>query len=312
MQILAQEWICLKSIVVGKNQNLKVMFVKELFKKYTHYKDVLRKIARQASCYQGKMLCELNRKIYFTKYNFEINQENPKITVSLTTHGKRIYFLHYVLDSLYTQTLRPYRVCLYLTKDEYTNLPLMLKKFEPWLQIKEVEDLKSFKKFIPALLHAKEKEIIVSLDDDFLYPPTMVEELYSLFLSHKKKGFFSFLGFHHVSGDEFLGHTGIGCLWNTEMFNEQNYPEFFNLEYIKSIEKSNDDLWISKFLISKDIKTYSCYDYVDGIGLYVPLFSADMNALTWSGGHESEKYISAKDNVLLNNQFEQYFLGEKH
>lgn len=286
--------------------------MKELFKKYMHYKDILRKIARQASCYQGEMLCELNRKIHFTKYHFETDWENPKITVSLTTHGKRIYFLHYVLDSLYTQTLRPHRVRVYLTKGEYTNLPLMLKKFEPWLQIEEVENLRSFKKFIPALLNASDGEIIVSLDDDFLYPPTLIEELYHLYLHHDK-GLLSFCGFDCIKASEFLGHCGLGILWNTEIFNNKNYPEFFNLDFIRKIKKSNDDLYISKFCSARGIKTYCCHDFFEAINLYVPLPSADMEALTWRGGHGSSKYITEDDNRLLIKKFEQYFLeGNKN
>lgn len=264
-------------------------------------------LGRQTVYQQGLMLGELNRKICFTDYGFSLHSDEPKINVTLTTHGKRIFYVHYVLDSLYTQTLRPNKVFLYVTQGEYTSFPAVLKKFQPWLEIIEVENLRSFKKFIPALLNANKEELYVSLDDDFLYPPSMIDELYSLHLSHKND-FVAYAGFHRIKDDEYLGHAGLGILWNPKIFNPRKNPKFFDINFIKNLHKSNDDLYISKFLKARGIRTFCCHDYFDVIAMFVPLPSSELNALTWRGGEKDKNsYISKKDSELIVKELDDYF-----
>lgn len=282
-----------------------------ILEKIRNYKKILTILGRQTVYYQGLMLGDMNRKIYFTEYDFSVSNVDPKINVSFTTHGKRIFYVHYMLDSLYTQTLRPSKIFLYVTKGEYVRYPSILKKFEPWLQIIEVENLRSFKKIIPALLNAKEDELYVSLDDDFLYPPSMIEELYYLHLLHQND-FVSYAGFHAKKNNEYAGHAGIGVLWNPKVFNPKRFPSFFNVDFIKGLSKSNDDLYIARFLQQQGIKIFSCYDYFDVIDTFVPLPSSEINALSWRGGEKKDGfYITKDDNDLIVKQIDEYFWGSK-
>mgnify|MGYP003290044106 CR=1 FL=1 len=103
-----------------------------------------------------------------------------QIIVSLTTYGERIYSVHRTIESLMQQTMKAARIILWLSEDEYDdqNLPIVLKKMqERGLEIKYCPDYKSYKKLIPTLQLDKES-IIITVDDDMIYPAYMIENMY--------------------------------------------------------------------------------------------------------------------------------------
>lgn len=106
--------------------------------------------------------------------------DNEKIIVSLTTYGERIYSVHRTIESLMQQTMKASRIILWLSEDEFDdkNLPIILKKMQDrGLEIKYCPDYKSYKKLIPTLQLDKES-IIITVDDDMIYPAYMIENMY--------------------------------------------------------------------------------------------------------------------------------------
>jgi hypothetical protein len=100
------------------------------------------------------------------------------IIVSLTTHKKRIFDVPYVIESLLEQTLKPNKIILWLTEGEYNNIPLMLKhQQERGADIRYCANFRSYKKLIPTLKEYPD-DIIITVDDDIIYPNDMVENLY--------------------------------------------------------------------------------------------------------------------------------------
>ena len=78
-------------------------------------------------------------------------KNNNNITVSLTTFGKRIDDVYLAIESIAKQTLKPNRVILWLSKDEFFNkkLPITLTNLQKrGLEIKYCKDLKSYNKII--------------------------------------------------------------------------------------------------------------------------------------------------------------------
>lgn len=106
--------------------------------------------------------------------------EGSELIISLTTYGERIYTVHLVIESLFMQTLKPCRIILWLAEDEFSDckLPLsLLSKKERGLEIRYCQDIRSYKKLIPCremFPHAN----IVTVDDDVIYPPDFLENLY--------------------------------------------------------------------------------------------------------------------------------------
>jgi hypothetical protein len=113
-----------------------------------------------------------------------ISAESSGITVSLTTFGSRISEVYLAIESIGEQTLKPGRLVLWLTKNEYATLPQSLKSLEyRGLEIREYKDIRAYKKLIPSL-HAFPNEIIVTIDDDIIYNQEMLETLVT---AHKNK-----------------------------------------------------------------------------------------------------------------------------
>ena len=105
----------------------------------------------------------------------------PQIVVSLTSYPKRIGTVNQVIETLLCQTLEPKMIVLWLADSQFPNresdLPEQLTSLiSSRFQIRWTGDTRSYKKLIPAL-KAFPEDIIITVDDDILYQPEMVERL---------------------------------------------------------------------------------------------------------------------------------------
>lgn len=110
---------------------------------------------------------------------------SPRVVVSLTSYPARMYDIHYCLYSLLTQSFKPDAVILWLAKEQFPNgeddIPeKVLRLRRNGLTIKWCEDLRSYKKLIPALLEYPE-DLIVTADDDLYYSPDWLEKLWQAY-----------------------------------------------------------------------------------------------------------------------------------
>jgi len=106
------------------------------------------------------------------------------LLVSLTTYGERIHSVHIAIESLLQQVLKADLVVLWLAEDEfsYDMIPEVLKLQEKrGLKIKFTRDIKSYKKLVPAL-KSYPGALIVTVDDDFIYPVNFLDRLYKAWL----------------------------------------------------------------------------------------------------------------------------------
>lgn len=113
------------------------------------------------------------------------NVEEKGLIVSLTTYNKRIYEVYLVIESIFHQTVKPDKIILWLSKDEFDieELPIVLKRQQTrGLCIKFCEDLKSYKKLLPTLNEYPDCNII-TIDDDFIYPNDFIENMLN---THRK------------------------------------------------------------------------------------------------------------------------------
>lgn len=108
---------------------------------------------------------------------------NERIIATLTSYRGRIADVGKVIFSILQNTLQPYKIVLNLSTDEFPNkekeLPADLlaltstDKFEIfWVK----ENTKQFKKLIPTLERFPD-DIIISIDDDVIYPNHFIETL---------------------------------------------------------------------------------------------------------------------------------------
>ena len=201
-----------------------------------------------------------------------VENENSQIIVSLTTYSKRIYDVHLTIESLFRQTNLPNKIVLWLAEDEFNNgnIPFLLKKLEKkGLEIKFCKDLKSYKKLIPTLKEYP-NDIIVTVDDDILYPYDLIENLYKEYLKNnnciyfyrghkmtfdknkKIQNYSSWIGDYQIEEETYLTlPTGIGgILYPPNCF----HKEVLNEEIFMKLAPKADDIWFKAMTLKNNIK----------------------------------------------------------
>ena len=118
-------------------------------------------------------------------------KRKPKLIVSLTSYPRRINVVSLVIDSLLRQSLKPDMVILWLAEDEFPekerDLPKTLLRYVKFgLTIRWYHNIRSYKKIIPALSFYP-NDIIVTADDDSIYPEYWLERLYISYLHSPKE-----------------------------------------------------------------------------------------------------------------------------
>lgn len=110
-------------------------------------------------------------------------KQYENVVVSLTTYPARINEVYYCLHSLLRQTVQPYKTILWLAKEQFPreeqSVPKRILKLRKYgLEIRFCSDFRSYKKILPTIEKYRDK-VIVTADDDALYPEDWLENLIS-------------------------------------------------------------------------------------------------------------------------------------
>lgn len=116
-----------------------------------------------------------------------VNIDKCKVIVSLTSFPARINRVYIAIESILRQKNKPDMIILWLSREQFNtkeSLPKNLLRLEKrGLTIEIVEgDLKSHKKYFYTLKKFPES-VMVTIDDDIIYPSNMISELLDL---HRK------------------------------------------------------------------------------------------------------------------------------
>lgn len=199
------------------------------------------------------------------------------IVVSLTSYPARFKTLDMCLKSLLVQTIKPYKIVVYLGNDSsYEDIPdniLAYEKYGIEFRIDKSEDLKPHKKYYYAMQEFKDKNI-VTVDDDVVYPPKMLERLYEAHLNNSHvicAGRVHRITFDEngrineydkwMHGDDLiktpsaqLVPIGIGgVLYPPKTMNEK----MFDIKSIKELCLKADDLWLKCSSCSVGTKVFA-------------------------------------------------------
>ncbi len=105
------------------------------------------------------------------------------LIVTLTTWKARFGNIPAVLDSIFRQTMPPDKVVLNLAFDEVLPESLQAYLDAHQVEVNRVPDNKVYKKLLPTLQKYPDA-CVVNIDDDFLYPPGMLEEFMRIHQQH--------------------------------------------------------------------------------------------------------------------------------
>lgn len=134
----------------------------------------------------------------------QTEKRDKEIIVSLTTFPARIHEVRKTLVPIFNQTMKPDRVILWLTNEEFPNheadLPKeLLDLRQHGLEIGWGENLRAHTKYFYSMTNYPDA-IVITVDDDVHYSETLVEQLYQSYL--KFPNAISALRAHSIRFDE--------------------------------------------------------------------------------------------------------------
>lgn len=185
----------------------------------------------------------------------------PQIFISLTSYKPRFETLLLCLKSLLNQDLKPNGIFVWLDCEQ-KDLPESLKKLEKYgiTYVYNCENIKPHKKYFYAMKKFP-NDIIITVDDDAIYPKNLVSGLYKTYLKYpncicarrvhkitrKMNGeLFSYCNwkFNYTKSKKpsyDLIATGIGgILYPPKIL----HPDTFNIKNIKKNCLEADDIWL--------------------------------------------------------------------
>ncbi|MFP3043044.1 glycosyltransferase [Treponema primitia] len=220
---------------------------------------------------------------------YKNKRQIDNLILSFTSFPARLQFIEYTLFSIIQQTIRPKKIILWLSSDEFPkrekSIPENVLRYKPFnFKIQFVEkNFRSYKKLIYSLEKYPD-DIIVTFDDDIYYKPDWLEKLYSTYsnfpndiISHRVHAI-SFKN-NHIDlyqnwsegkiGASFLNFfTGAGGILYPP---RSLYDDAVKSEYFMNLCPSADDIWfyvmalLQKTLIRKVKNGYDKaidFDYV--------------------------------------------------
>ncbi len=154
--------------------------------------DIFRKVRESIAAVVYNKLYYSERKQHLTylalnsheKGTAESTPEKADIIVSLTTHGRRIHEVYLAIESIMHGSIKPNCIILWLASDcQNKDLPqTLVNQTNRGLDIKYTEDIGPYTKLIPTLKDYPDS-LIITIDDDILYPYDTIELLMS---AHRK------------------------------------------------------------------------------------------------------------------------------
>ncbi len=190
------------------------------------------------------------------------NEREVPVIVSLTSIPERIDKVHLSIETLMRQSLKPDHIILWLSdtiddKDIPENLERLKRR---GLQIRFCTDIRSYTKIIYALMEHP-KSVIVTADDDVLYPRHWLKRLHEAYRKEpeyihchrahliEKDANGKLKGYHEwswcapgVKGPSFrLFPTGVGGVLYPP---GSLHSEVLNKELFLKICPTNDDVWL--------------------------------------------------------------------
>ncbi len=125
--------------------------------------------------------------------------DGRQLIVSLTSFEPRLALIDLTLSSLLSQSLKPSKIILWLSHD-IGELPDNIKRYEQaGITVERCKDIGSYKKLVPCL-KAYPDDVIVTADDDLLYPKNWLKDLVKAYL--REPGFIHCHRAHCITFDD--------------------------------------------------------------------------------------------------------------
>lgn len=187
--------------------------------------------------------------------------EKSEIIVSLTSFPGRIHIVYKTIYTIMHQTVKPQKIILWLSKQQFINLEkdlpkelIELKKYGLTIEWTD-DDLKSYKKLIPTLKKYS-NDVIVTADDDIYYPIDWLKKLYDSYLKYPKDIHCHMITrLEEINGKIKIGKKDKSIIGSSSFYNKivgnggVLYPRnslnmnVLNIEEFQELAPTSDDIW---------------------------------------------------------------------
>lgn len=183
-----------------------------------------------------------------------------RLIVSLTSYPKRYDVLELTLKTILTQDVGADEIVLWIADNDMPLLPASITELQAsGLTIRATEDLRSYKKIIPALREYSDA-FIVTADDDVYYPSFWLRRLIEEYrpdvrevLCHRahlmrptKTGYEPYdswqFNIRSASSDQNIFFTGVGGVLYPP---SSLHPDVGNVAKLKALCPTTDDVWLN-------------------------------------------------------------------
>ncbi len=187
------------------------------------------------------------------------------VIISLTSFPARLDTLWQCVESLKRQTVRPEKIILYLSKEQVKEdvlPPSLIAEEDELFVIRMIEgDIRSHKKYFYAMQEYPDK-VIVTTDDDVIYPPFMLSSLmeahaqypedvianYTHVIRHEKNVVAPYIEWYDLPAEQNkIDETpnqiqvGIGGVLYPP---KSLFKDVFNIDLARELSFLADDLWL--------------------------------------------------------------------
>lgn len=298
---------------------------------YTHFIKVCKKLGLQSSLIHRE-------KSEFDYQKTSYSEKKEDIIVSITSYPARIGTVNKAIETMLTQTVKPDKILLWLSTENFPNkksdLPAQLLNLEKrGLEIRWCsKDIGPHKKYFYSMKEFK-NSVIITIDDDIYYPDDMIENLINAHnkypgtvccvCAHTIKMFedYSFMPYNDWRYGECLtdkpsdvvfpiGYGGV--LYPPNCFSEKLFDQ-------KTIERTclyADDLWLKWREIKEEIPCvlvtenmnleFIDPDKTQKSALYKTNLENGGNDVSWKAILESDNYISIYGHDVRQKLYIQY------
>lgn len=257
-------------------------------------------------------------------YALNDNQRDEEIIVSLTSFPARYETLHLVIKSILCQTMKPDRIILYIDESEkpkcFPESLEKLKKYGLEIDCRQYPfNMKPHKKYYYAMKEHPES-IIITIDDDIIYPDDLISTLYAC---HKSfRNCVVAVRSHQILFDENGKVKKYNDWeWMSERTNEPSmslmatgcggvlYPphcmsnRLFDIDLIKELSLGADDLWLKAMQVLVHTPVVNCNQEIRKKRVVVD--GSQEESLNASNVHENV------NDVYMNNLMSYFKLTEK-
>lgn len=209
-------------------------------------------------------------KDYFIQSKFENEKSLDNVIVSLTSFPARIGEVWKTIISIKSQTFRPEKIILWLSKEEFEKeeVPEELKRLQDgFFDIRWVDgNIRSHKKYYYAFKEFTDK-IVITMDDDVYYHPDTIKFLYQTHLQKPDSIIANRVRVIKEKKGEVLPYNK----WKAEMINKRDKNLFFigvdgvlyphgdyrdqalNREMFMKLTPLADDVWLNGIIRHKGL-----------------------------------------------------------